>query len=484
MKNNIFIKAFFAVLAVASLIGCSLDERDDDLVGGYEGAFIDKLTGDTVATEYYGARLMLLDLNYGDIATPLNYKALPDGSFKNTKVFPAKYKVYGVGPFFQLDTMNMDIKKSGVKINMMVTPNVTVSIKDVKILYGIAVQITLTYQVNDETSTKNDLGFVYSKNKYPGQRNAMNETEAGASTYKRIRSGITEKSGELTETFYLEPNTTYYFRALARSEKGGDYWNYSKQIIVSTSGVDLSSLPIEAAQGVTSATSAVLQWAFPPIVDSIKLSYTDRDGLRVVDTFSPSEFAYVANLPHDTESSITTQLSYQGTVGPEQTIKVKTKGLDDKYVPSQNVRPSNVPFYDDVAFERSFSADYALIEGPRVGEDWSSNSSRYRFMEWWNGWSWAAYRQPSCQDVENFTTLNLQGNLKNMVDIIAFVNLETLNIKVGELFDVGLSADPNINLRVLKKLKKLKTINIGPGVSLTKSDFEKAGVTGVTIVKE
>ena len=56
-----------AVLTL-NLSGCGLDERLDDLTGGYEGAFIDKLTGEKVATEYYGAKLKLLDLEYGDVA--------------------------------------------------------------------------------------------------------------------------------------------------------------------------------------------------------------------------------------------------------------------------------------------------------------------------------------------------------------------------------------------------------------------------------
>ena len=58
--NNYF-KLFVLLLAIG-LTGCELDERIDDLTGGYEGYLIDKLSGDTVTTEYYGAKIMLLDL--------------------------------------------------------------------------------------------------------------------------------------------------------------------------------------------------------------------------------------------------------------------------------------------------------------------------------------------------------------------------------------------------------------------------------------
>ena len=56
------IKLLLLAVLTLNLSGCELDERVDDLTGGYEGAFIDRLTGEKVATEYYGAKLKLLDL--------------------------------------------------------------------------------------------------------------------------------------------------------------------------------------------------------------------------------------------------------------------------------------------------------------------------------------------------------------------------------------------------------------------------------------
>ena len=51
------IKLLLLAVLTLNLSGCELDERVDDLTGGYEGAFIDRLTGEKVATEYYGAKL-------------------------------------------------------------------------------------------------------------------------------------------------------------------------------------------------------------------------------------------------------------------------------------------------------------------------------------------------------------------------------------------------------------------------------------------
>ena len=45
------IKLLLLAVLTLNLSGCELDERVDDLTGGYEGAFIDRLTGEKVATD-------------------------------------------------------------------------------------------------------------------------------------------------------------------------------------------------------------------------------------------------------------------------------------------------------------------------------------------------------------------------------------------------------------------------------------------------
>ena len=42
----ISIKLLLLAVLTLNLSGCELDERVDDLTGGYEGAFIDRLTGE------------------------------------------------------------------------------------------------------------------------------------------------------------------------------------------------------------------------------------------------------------------------------------------------------------------------------------------------------------------------------------------------------------------------------------------------------
>lgn len=484
MNNRYF--TYFRLLLLAvfaiSLSGCRLDERPDELSAGYEGAFISKIDGKQVATEYYGAKIKLLDLAYGEVAQPLSYNTLPDGSYRNTKVYPSEYKMYAEGPFCAVDTIWGPIDKQ-MKINLNVTPNVAVEIKNVEIKYGIAADVTIGYKVYDETSESQEIGLVWGFDAYPGYRDAMDETNAGYRIYKRIKTGLTELEGEFTETVYLNPGTKYYLRAAGRVTKSA-YWNYSEQKELEIGALDLSALPVAGQQGMTGGTCAVIQWAFPPVLAGIKVSYTDRDGLAVSDTFSPDGYSYVANLPHNSTTTIKVQLLGEGDVaGPEQDFQIKTKSADQA-LRDQN-DPANVPEYDDLAVRQSISSAYAAKVGmSKYGEDWANNTSRHLFIKWWLGWTWANDRQPKIYELEEFTELMIEGEIKTLVDLLTFVNLETLTIQAGELFDVGLTIDPGIDLHPLTKLKKLRKVVIGPGVPLTKKNFDEAGFTSLEVVNQ
>ena len=70
-------------------------------------------------------------------------------------------------------------------MDLIVTPNVTLKIKKVEVLYGITANVTFTYQVNDERSKNQEIGLVYGKEQYPGQRTAMNITINGIQLKER-----------------------------------------------------------------------------------------------------------------------------------------------------------------------------------------------------------------------------------------------------------------------------------------------------------
>lgn len=471
-----FSMAFFIAILI-TFTGCEVDDRIDDLTGGYKGVFIDKYTGDTVYTEYYGAKIKLLDLEYGAAAQPLVYKALPDGTYQNTKVYPSKYKVWADGPFLSLDTIYGDIRKFK-EMNLSVVPNVSLKIKKVELQVGIIANITFSYKVNDLASHNQEVGIVYGTTPYPGQLNAMAEGSNG-SVFKRIKK-MTDLEGEFTETLYLGVNSTYYVRALGRTAFAGDYWNYSNQAIVHTGNIDVSDIPVEAQIGTSSATSAILQWSFPKIVDQIKVSYTDKEGLLTSDIFGPDEYNYVANLPHNEKSVIRVSLIAKGKEGPEKTIEVQTKGLEAPYIAQ-----GTIPFFNDLNMKYSISVYQANTKGAETGNiDWVNNPMNHEYMDWWNTWLNAPQNLPTCREMENIKELAVYGDIQTLVDILPCVNLEKLTIAAGSQFSTGKMISKEVNLSVLKHLKKLKTIVLGKEIPLTESLFRKAGVTQADIIVE
>lgn len=482
MNRNI-IKLLLWTAMTTLLTSCEIDDRIDDLTGGYQGAFIDKSTGDTVYTEYYGTKLKLLDLEYGSAAQPLVYNTLPDGTFRNTKVFPSKYKVWADGPFYAMDTIYGDIRKFK-EMDLMVVPNVRLQITNITLHTGIIAEVTFSYQVNDIGSKNQSVGIVYGTTRYPGQLNAMDESVSSAYTWKRIKK-VTDLEGEFTETFYLNPNRTYYFRALGQTASAGDYWNYSNQVVVNTGTIDISEIPVEAKQGVTSASSSILQWSFPPIVDEIKVSYTDRDGILVEDIFSVDAYNYVANLPQNTTTSIKVNLIADGVIGPDQYIEVKTKILSEAYVPDDKVRPSNVPFFNDLNMKYSLSMNYANLKAAERDPSWLDNPLNHEYFDWWNGWLNNPAFLPTCGDMELFTELRVAGGIQTLVDILPCINLKKLRIEEGTQFSEDEIISTNVDLKVLTKLKQLETISLSPAIPLTEAMFRKAGIPAtVEIVVE
>ncbi len=479
--KTINIKPITLILCILVFTGCEIDDRVDDLTGGYKGAFIDKNTGDTICTEYYGAKIKLLDMEYGSYAQPLEYKALPDGTFQNTKIYPSKYKIWADGPFISLDTIYGDIRKF-TTMDLMAIPNMSLKIEKVEIRLGIIADITFSYSVNDIGSQSQEIGIVYSTNKFPGQINAVPEGNSG-STFKRIKT-VSELQGTFTESFNLETNTSYYFRALGRTSSAGDYWNYSRQVGIKTGNIDLSDIPVEPKTGASSASSAIIQWIFPSVVDKVKISYTDRDGLEISDIFSVNAYSYAANLPLNQSSDIKINLISEDQTGPDKFIRIKTKSLAEQYIPQANQRPANIPFFYDLNMKYSISRAHANIMGPKTGNfDWVNNSMNHEFLDWWDTWLNAPQYLPTCENMEDFTDLEISGGIKSLIDLLPCIKLERLTITQGSQFSPGEVISKDVDLSVLKKLKKLNTITLGANIPLTEEMFRKAGVT-IDIVKK
>jgi len=230
--------------------------------------------------------------------------------------------------------------------------------------------------------------------------------------------------------------------------------------------------------------------------DAIKLTYTDRDGVKVEETFySPWEAgvaanrAWVANLPENTTTTITANVIVGGFEGPGQTFEVKTKARNERFYYGVDDPGYNGRFWFATAIKYSVAWQWVPIMGKRlnISQTWDTWAARYSAFDSWyvTGKSNLYVRLPNCSDIEDdFQSLTIYGNVTDLRDIISFINLEELTFaKATNFFQTsnGGLAPATLDLRPLARLKKLKTINVKDGTPLTKNDFEKAGVTGVTI---
>ena len=99
MKKIFYYAALFMAVGVAS--SCSKVDNYAPPSSTLTGSTVDEGTGETVQTEIGGGgtRVKLLETSYSANPVPLYFQSKQDGTFNNTKVFAATYKVSVEGPF-------------------------------------------------------------------------------------------------------------------------------------------------------------------------------------------------------------------------------------------------------------------------------------------------------------------------------------------------------------------------------------------------
>jgi hypothetical protein len=100
---------YYIALCLVVIAGTSCSKIDNypapsDTING---STIDEVTGATVQTEVGGGgtRVELLETSYSSNPVPIYFQSMQDGTFNNTKVFAATYKVSVQGPFVPLNKL-------------------------------------------------------------------------------------------------------------------------------------------------------------------------------------------------------------------------------------------------------------------------------------------------------------------------------------------------------------------------------------------
>ncbi len=165
-KTFSYILAGFAL--VSGLQSCSFFALDN-MDGPKEtivGKVIDVETGEPVLTEQNsrGIRVRLTELSYGDnVSHNPDFYAMPDGTYRNTKIFKGHYNVTVDGPFIPIvrtdpdnfiiedGSVNTDIRNT-TTVNFMVQPFLKVEIVGEPVVSGgvVTAQVLVTRATSKE----------------------------------------------------------------------------------------------------------------------------------------------------------------------------------------------------------------------------------------------------------------------------------------------------------------------------------------------
>lgn len=220
----------FSILALtaALALSCSVDDREGELSASYSGKCVDKTNGKVVATEYFGATLLFGDVS-GDPGQPKSFYVKPDGSYNNTRMYPASYKVWANGPFCEVDTLYFDL--SGHKgFDLSVVPNITLTLASSSVSEG-KLTMTASYKVNKAGVSDGEMAIVFGTVPNPGQAQASRSLSNKTVSCWKATSKFAGTEGFFPMTIKLGENKRYYARMGAKLA-GSDYWNYTEEIII------------------------------------------------------------------------------------------------------------------------------------------------------------------------------------------------------------------------------------------------------------
>jgi hypothetical protein len=216
------------------------------------GSTIDEVTGSTLQTEIGsgGTRVKLLETSYSSNPTPIYFQSMQDGTFNDTKVFAATYKISVEGPFVPVvqtdatgtvtaDSSQTIVLKNTATLHFKVQPFLRVEWVGTPVVNA---DNTVTAQVKITRGTNNpayqlpitDVNLYVSNTQYDGNNN-YDPTYSQLSTYSSAKSDsvlnmhqiitITTKGGALTPQ-------DVYFRVGARVNTGLNEYNYTTPVMV------------------------------------------------------------------------------------------------------------------------------------------------------------------------------------------------------------------------------------------------------------
>ena len=217
MKKIAFLICFILPLF---LVSCELDTYD--LPGEtLEGKLVDPEGNPLITEQPNGFKIRMYEEGS---TTPYDFWGKPDGTFRNTKIFKAKYKIVPVdGAFFPVDTVEKVIKG---KVNLVfeVTPFVTI---DATITQSGA-NLVASYKIKKAPGAgkiQNARLLISKWNPNVGMN--YNDKEVLRDLTGTDDAAIQLATYTDTAVDYLESGVTYYARVAVLSANTAGRYNFS-----------------------------------------------------------------------------------------------------------------------------------------------------------------------------------------------------------------------------------------------------------------
>lgn len=206
-----------------TLAGCEIDNYEAPQLT-LQGNIIDSETGVLVPSGGINAG-SVVKFYEGSSSQPLIYNTFPDGTFRNTKVFPATYSYVAEGPFKMLNTDNTIAVDGNTTMEIAVIPHLRLAATLTSSDASSAI-VTVAFEKLATDQKLLNLAVIWSKSPNPN-----NFTFAGGNIAEEDVEALDLTAGERTFAVSdLQPKTKYYIRASGRTANPGNFYNYSTQI--------------------------------------------------------------------------------------------------------------------------------------------------------------------------------------------------------------------------------------------------------------
>jgi hypothetical protein len=240
MKNIVYTLAIGAALIAAS--SCSKVDNYDGPTETLQGRIIDAGTNQNVQSEVSGdngngTRIRLLEISWSANPTPLFLATKQDGTYSNTKVFAATYKMIAEGAFVPMDltgndkTQTIEVKGGTTAVDFTVEPFLRVEYVGEPVVNGngtVSVDVKVTRGTTNPAYQLNitNLALFLSPYEYVGNNSFDNRYSTILTYSGTTGNAIVGQTIKLTSTSVL-PKKDWYLRVGSRIAFGTNRYNYS-----------------------------------------------------------------------------------------------------------------------------------------------------------------------------------------------------------------------------------------------------------------